>query len=264
MSTTALKWVALFLMLLDHVGEFFGPAAPLWLRWLGRLSAPLFLFCLAQGIEKTRSRPRYLKRLWIASAVMGIGSFVLNMLFAQAPVPISNNILSTMTLIVAIAWIYESFDGSDSRKDKLRDPEMALALFVGAQVLLIAASLILRRAGMVWVRLFNALLPNLLFCEGSFTVVILGLLLYFLRKDRRWLSAGYGLYCFVQFFSSLGNALELGDLSYLFLRSYQWMMIASLPLMLLYNGRRGRGGGKIFYWFYPLHIWVLFLLANLG
>ena len=89
-------------------------------------------------------------------------------------------------------------------------------------------------------------------------------LLYFLRKDRRWLSAGYGLYCFVQFFSSLGNALELGDLSYLFLRSYQWMMIASLPLMLLYNGRRGRGGGKIFYWFYPLHIWVLFLLANLG
>ena len=64
MSTTMLKWVALVLMLLDHLGEFFPQSVPLWFRWLGRMSAPLFLFCLAQGLEKTRSRPRYLKRLW--------------------------------------------------------------------------------------------------------------------------------------------------------------------------------------------------------
>ena len=74
MGTTMLKWVALVLMLLDHLGEFFPQSVPLWFRWLGRMSAPLFLFCLAQGLEKTRSRPRYLKRLWTGSAVMGLGS----------------------------------------------------------------------------------------------------------------------------------------------------------------------------------------------
>ena len=44
MSTTMLKWVALVLMLLDHLGEFFPQSVPLWFRWLGRMSAPLFLF----------------------------------------------------------------------------------------------------------------------------------------------------------------------------------------------------------------------------
>ena len=45
--------------------------------------------------------------------------------------------------------------------------------------------------------------------------------------------------------------------------NYQWMMIGSLPLMLLYNGRKGKGNGKFFYFFYPAHIWIFFLLSNL-
>ena len=42
MSTTAIKWLALVLMLVDHLGEFFPQSVPLWFRWLGRMSAPLF------------------------------------------------------------------------------------------------------------------------------------------------------------------------------------------------------------------------------
>ena len=39
MGTTMLKWVALVLMLLDHLGEFFPQSVPLWFRWLGRMRA---------------------------------------------------------------------------------------------------------------------------------------------------------------------------------------------------------------------------------
>lgn len=263
MSTTMLKWVALVLMLLDHLGEFFPQSVPLWFRWLGRMSAPLFLFCLAQGLEKTRSRPRYLRRLWTGSAVMGLGSFALTLLFPQAPVAISNNIFSTMAVIACIVWIYESFDGASPRRDNLKNPEAALAFFVAGQVLIVLVSILAQRGGVIWVRLINALLPNLVFCEGSLDVVILGLLLYFTRKNRRWLSVGYLFYCGLQLFSSLTVALEVGNWSWLWLRAYQWMMVGSLPLMLCYNGERGRGGGKFFYLFYPAHIWILFVLSNL-
>lgn len=37
MSTTAIKWLALVLMLVDHLGEFFPQSVPLWFRWLGRM-----------------------------------------------------------------------------------------------------------------------------------------------------------------------------------------------------------------------------------
>ena len=52
MSGMTLKWIALVLMFLDHLGEFFPLVIPVGFRWLGRLSAPLFLFCLAQGMDR--------------------------------------------------------------------------------------------------------------------------------------------------------------------------------------------------------------------
>ena len=120
---------------------------------------------------------------------------------------------------------------------------------MAGQVLIVLVSILAQRGGVIWVRLINALLPNLVFCEGSLDVVILGLLLYFTRKNRRWLSVGYLFYCGLQLFSSLTGALEVGNWSWLWLRAYQWMMAGSLPLMLCYNGERGRGGGKFFYLF---------------
>ena len=47
-----LKTIALVLMVLDHIHYFFEftGKVPLVFTWLGRLSAPLFLFCVVEGI----------------------------------------------------------------------------------------------------------------------------------------------------------------------------------------------------------------------
>ena len=36
------------------------------------------------------------------------------------------------------------------------------------------------------------------------------------------------------------------------------MEVFAAPLMLLYNGQRGAGHKKLFYWFYPAHVYVLY------
>ena len=43
MSSAALKWIALVLMLIDHIGEIISEVTPVWFRRIVRLSAPLFL-----------------------------------------------------------------------------------------------------------------------------------------------------------------------------------------------------------------------------
>ena len=263
MSSAALKWIALVLMLIDHIGEFFSEVTPVWFRWIGRLSAPLFLFCLARGLEKTRSRPRYLQRLWTGSAVMGCGSIVLTMIFPQSSVALSNNIFSTMALIGALVWIFDSFEERARRRDNLPNPNSALALFAAVQVISILACAFAEKGGRQWTRLINALLPNLAYCEGSIEVVILGLILYYLGREAGKLCLGYGIYCVAQLLSSVMRAVEYGQMSYVVLYFYQWMMIGSLPLMLCYNGQRGKYNGRVFYLFYPLHIWGLFTLSNL-
>lgn len=58
LTSSGLKWAALILMVLDHVHYFFGFTGwiPEWCSMLGRLSAPLFLFCAVEGFTHTRSR----------------------------------------------------------------------------------------------------------------------------------------------------------------------------------------------------------------
>ena len=39
----------------------------------------------------------------------------------------------------------------------------------------------------------------------------------------------------------------------------QWLAFLAVPLLLLYNGQRGKANiGKLFYWYYPLHLVVIY------
>lgn len=41
----------------------------------------------------------------------------------------------------------------------------------------------------------------------------------------------------------------------------QWMMIFSIPLILMYNGKKGISLKYLFYIFYPCHIAILYILS---
>ena len=44
----------------------------------------------------------------------------------------------------------------------------------------------------------------------------------------------------------------------------QWLAFLSVPLLLLYNGQRGKASiGKFFYWYYPLHLVVIYGISLL-
>lgn len=71
MNTFTLKMIALTCMVIDHIGLYF-PGAPVWFGWIGRLAYPLFLFCMIWGYHYTRSRGRYLLRLYLMSVFMTV------------------------------------------------------------------------------------------------------------------------------------------------------------------------------------------------
>jgi len=44
----------------------------------------------------------------------------------------------------------------------------------------------------------------------------------------------------------------------------QWCALAVIPLLLAYNGRRGKANiGKLFYWYYPIHLVVIYGISLL-
>ena len=75
--------------------------------------------------------------------------------------------------------------------------------------------------------------------------VMLPVLIYFGKNKAAALSAGLLLL-----------ALAIGG--------NQWCAFAALPLLMLYNGQRGTARiGGLFYWYYPIHLAVIYLVSLL-
>lgn len=275
MSTTALKLIALALMFLDHIYEFI-PGAPLILTILGRISAPVFLFCCVWGFHYTHSRPVYLARMYLCSGLMGVLDGVLNTSVAQPYQFCTNNIFSTLFITCMFLYLWEKAEKPGKKVLMvLAYLGLNLASLVLARLLLVKSSLAADLgAAFGWdyaacYLAVSGFLPNAITCEGSFLVVLMGLVLHFCKGSKKSLCLGYGLYCgvylgiLVCMGLSMPSSLSSGGwVQFLFRDAIQWLQILALPLMLLYNGQRGRGIKYLFYVFYPLHIAVLFYLGN--
>ena len=264
LSSTALKEIALALMLLDHIHYFFAftGAVPEWFSMLGRVSAPLFLFCTVEGFAHTRDRKTYLLRLWALGAGMGLIQFLIGLGLGQRAdgfYPM-NGILRDLT-VACLLW--QGIDWLRQRRFG-----RALALIGGVGVLWPAVSLalmsVLPPVGQLPVYFLSwTVLPSWTFStDGGIAFILGGVLLYVLRERRLAQALVWAAWAL---FTDLGSVLWLlqdgWGLGQLLGTYYQWMEVFAAPVMLLYNGQRGAGHKKLFYWFYPVHVYVLYALS---
>ena len=95
-------------------------------------------------------------------------------------------------------------------------------------------------------------------------VLAMGLVLYLFRRNRKgryWPSP-----CSTSFTGGVYGPHGLPRCpdfawSQLFTRYYEIYGILAAPLMLCYNGQRGGGHKRLFYAFYPAHIYILYALS---
>lgn len=221
-------------MVVDHIGYYF-EGTPEVLRLIGRLSFPLFLFCMAQGWRYTRNRKKYLLRLYGMSLTMsGI------MYFAGEGYG-NHNIFITMFWVGILISAIELF-GKDFRLGLT-----AYGLIAGSQLLFA----LLRQLFPILKQLNGDILcgvfPNPTACEYGVTYVFLGVAMYFFWPDRSKFCAVYLLFALIEFCNS----------------DPQFLIALALPLLLRWNGEKGHSGKWFFYFFYPAHTLALFWLSRL-
>jgi len=256
MPTGFLKIIALFLMLMDHI-TYFIPDMPEYFHWLGRLSAPIFIFCLVIGFTHTRDQKKYLFRLYIFSVCMGIFNLFLNTIYQERYFELTNNFFTPLFLIALIIYLI------------IENNKKYWLLFLGWQV--ISFIFIVIMVEFLCIPNLSSLLPtymfygticaNIIFIEGGILFVILGVIFYFTRNNKINFSIFYIFFCIVIYFLDrrYGNMREI--VGYLIpFGSEQWMMCGAFPFMLFYNGKKGIGLKYLFYIFYPLHIYLLYLI----
>ena len=266
LSETGLKWIALVTMVLDHIHYFFGftGAIPQWFSMVGRLGAPLFLFCLVEGFTHTRSRKKYFARVYVLSAAMGGLLFFMafgGVLVRPDGFYPTNGMMSTFVILMVM------FQGIDWLGQRRVGRGLAAVLLPLAWPFLVVGLL--------------AALPSLasplgFLCysfipmwgntgDSSWPVLAMGLVLYLFRRRRRGqvlaFSVFYVLYGVVYMVLMASSVAPDFAWWQIFTRYYEIYGILAAPLMLCYNGRRGGGHKLLFYAFYPAHIYLLYALS---
>lgn len=221
-----LKIFALVCMVIDHVRMFF-PATPFFLRYIGRLSFPIFFFLMVEAFFHSRHVEKYLLRLLGGGVVMQLGNWALKAAF-HSDEGIPNNIFFGLAGCLLVVIFIDCF---------FRGSRQGLCLL-----------------GVVVSMVFT------FFTEAGFLGLAITLSFYFFHGTRWPLAIAYS-------FASLlvSDVFAFMPLSYYFKDYPQWMMIFAVVPILMYNGKRGRDTKftkYLFYVFYPLHIWLLYAAAQ--
>ncbi len=265
---TQLKTIALVLMVLDHIHYFFEftGCIPTVFSMLGRLSAPLFLFCTVEGFAHTHDRKRYVLRIWaIGTAMAALEFFMIYAgAFRRGDGFYPQNAIFQDLVLLCVIW-----QGIDwLREKKIAKGAAAIAAVLCWPYMVVAFLLLFPQvqdmpiASAVVAFLMTSPLPMwTAVTDGSWGFLLGGVLLYALRGHRPVQLGVWAL-----------NAL-LWDLvlpfamvcrqdgfvwTQMFTAYYEWFGVGAVVLMLLYNGQRGSGHKQLFYWFYPAHIYLLY------
>lgn len=242
---TMVKWVAIATMLVDHIGAvivypllFSGlvrtgtldlatlSTVYIWMRRVGRIAFPLFCMALVEGFVHTHGRRSYAFRLFVFALVSEV-PFDLAFNGANVSLLSDTNVMFTLLLAFLALW------GADETCARARSGSDPLPLVVRAMIfaLFLAA---------------GAYAATLLDTDYHWFGVLLVGTLYVARRSRlAQFAAGAAMvviYCLVN-----NGWLEL-------------YALAGLAVILLYNGKRGRGMKYFFYVFYPAHLLILALL----
>jgi hypothetical protein len=249
LSGTGVKVAGIILMTMDHLHQMFiAQGAPQWLSWFGRPVAVMFIFLCAEGFFHTHSRKWYMLQLLAGSLFMSTINRILSAAMPVEHIALINNIFGALFMAVYYMWIIDCIRGGfkEKRTGKILSAAGGFLLpFVIGFVTLLALRHENRAAALVLL-----FIPNPLSVEGGPVLVFLGVLFYVLRKYRFAQAALVLVISAFSWYSSKGVPGE-----------FQWLMVFAVVPMLLYNGKRGKGGKYFFYIFYPAHIYLLYCIA---
>lgn len=221
LSSNALKILASIFMLLDHMGLLLFPHIG-WLRIIGRLAYPIYAFMISQGCIYTKNKLRYFLQ------VAGLA------VLCQTPYFLYNgstymSILVTFSLSILIIYALDYFKKQIFAKNTSKS-------ILGA-VLVITAVLV--------TYIFNRIFMVDYGFIGSLVPVLASL---FTKPDEKPKNSYLSIAML-----TLGLIILSVDVGWI-----QHYSLAAIPLLLAYNGKRGKLNLKYyFYIFYPLHLLVL-------
>jgi len=225
LSSNHLKLIAIFAMLIDHIGAVFFPETYI-LRIIGRLTMPIMAFMITEGYFHTQHLRRYMLRLLIFALIT---IYPYQLYFAYGPF----NVLFTLLFGLIAITIY---DRADKRFFKI----------LGLVIPVVIATLFSFDGS------FLAILLIFIFYKyrGNFKAQAINMVLMYFALE------------FAIYYPLLTNGMTISD-STMWIQSFALMSLPLLYRYNGQRGKaiiNPTFSKYLFYVFYPLHITILLMI----
>lgn len=238
LNANAVKLLACALMVIDHVGVLLFPRLYL-LRVIGRLSLPLFAFSLAEGCRYTRNKTMHL-------ALLAGLAFLVQLVYYLYDGSLYMSILVTFTFAVVCIYALQFFKTVLFSDRKLYLKILAILPFILAVTLTYVINQFLEIDYGFW----GCMLPVFASIPDFHRIPAPKLL----EKTD----------CLPIRIACMSVGLVLLAIFIPHLKDIQFYSLLAIPLLLLYNGEKGKWKLKYFFYvFYPLHLVLLQGIAYL-
>lgn len=232
-----LKLIALAAMTIDHIGLIFFPGLSVF-RIIGRIAYPIFAYMIAEGCRYTRNKKRYL------SSVFGVGLLcsAVNYLVERS---LYQCILITFGCSILIIFALDTLQKENARRKKVLTAAGAAAFLI---FLYYVNGISLPGLSLPGGRIREIFLETGFRMDYGFFGILSPAAVWMAKTKTGKLSA-----------LAAGLCLISGEIG-----GVQIFSLAALIPLAFYSGRRGKTGGKnFFYVYYPAHLAVLYGIAQL-
>lgn len=223
LNANQLKLIAIIAMTIDHLTWTIWPgyATEWWVilfHVIGRLTAPIMWFFIAEGYYHTRDRKKYAVRLFSLAI---ISHFTYNFCFGISFVPFKTSIFNQTGVVWSLAWGLVLLCINDS--EKLKQWQKTVFVILICCITFPSDWSCIATMAVLYIGTYRGNFKKQMLSMMLWTVVYAAV--YFVFIDK--------VYAVIQ----LGTCL-------------------TIPLLKRYNGERGtwKGMGKLFYAYYPLHL----------
>ena len=232
-SALTLKLLAMTFMLLDHLWATVWSVP--WFALVGRLAFPIFAFQIAEGFFLTSDRRRYILRLLVFALISEIP---FNLILADSAFyPLHQNVMfSFLIALLLMQWM-----------ERERGNPLG---FAGVSAVCVLLATVLGLATFVDYYHYGVLMVLLFYWTRGMRFAWLVQLLGMLYINDAMAGLVYPVTLF-------GQTVEIGQ---------QMIAVLALVPIWLYNGEKGYSSKAVqlaCYWFYPVHLSVLYGLSVL-
>ncbi|MCX4341260.1 MAG: TraX family protein [Lachnospiraceae bacterium] len=232
LNANQIKLIAIIAMTVDHLTWTFFPGYDktwyvILLHIVGRLTAPIMWFFIAEGYNHTRNVKKYAGRLFLLAF---ISHFAYNFCFGIPFVPLQTSVFNQTGVVWSLAWGLVLLYIADQTDWK------------GWQKVLVTIVICLITFPSDWSCIATMAILGIGTNRGNF------------KKQMSLMMFWTLMYAVVYFFciDKVYALIQLGT-------------CLTIPFLKSYNGERGsfKGMGKLFYVYYPLHLVICGILRVL-